>query len=102
VRADTYTFRDVNLADLMQDFLGHPSPSQDIPFDRISRLKTFLRHVRVETKYLKNDKGAIKAQRKTISGVNPRPPRGVEFELSDVVKGSTTKTNVAQFFSTSK
>lgn len=89
-------FRPMNLAEVFCTILRTDGKTD---FDRrhLGRLKTFTRHLRVQTNHIKNRK----PQRRTITGIGKKPSE-TEFEIDDTKKGGKRKTNVEQFFKQGK
>jgi hypothetical protein len=80
----------------MIKLINRPGP---FPPNAIKRLRTHFRHVRVQYEYLKDKKtGKTFPRERSVNGVSPYPPRQIEFDEEDPVRGTKKKTNVEKFF----
>jgi hypothetical protein len=82
-------------------FLGVDSrnPPRDINHYGIRKLKSHLRHVRIQHNYLKDQKTKKPVLRqRSINGVANLTPGKIIFDEDDPTRGTKKSTNVEKFF----
>lgn len=80
-------------------FCGMNRLTQPLHESQIKKLKTHLRHVRIEYTYLKDKKtGKPIVRQRSITGVSFLCPKDLTFEEEDVKTGKKSKTSVQAFF----
>jgi len=83
----------------MMKFLNIDSRNPNINAFGIRKLKSHLRHVRIQHSYLKDQKTKKPILRqRSINGVANLTPQKIIFDEDDPTRGTKKSTNVAKFF----